>query len=236
MGLVDKIQSSGIEVMDQDKDAIHRKEELVNSSKNFTLSEASIINYRNMAVKMGLVPDCYRNAEFSEEKVKENVRKEQALAGHRFTVKREEDYFNTVNSIMTALKMKRLPDRSYVIGAPNGFGKQSFAVDCIITSLYNGWKTVPYISLSELSEIKVANDKVLMKGLIGVSNKVDQIPFNYLSGSTDVEGRYNETYYSFTTEDNDIKRPTIITGQYSWSEYINAPVLLCFFSGVENKA
>jgi hypothetical protein len=235
MEILEKFENAGVEIPDIKEAALGRKEDLVNNARPYTMSRDSVLGYRNLAVKLGLVPERYKMAEFSEEKIKENIKKEHSLAGHKFVVRRMTDYFEVVTEIINSIQRKQLPSRSYLIGAPNGFGKQSFATDCIVYSLMNGWKTVPYISLSELAELKVANDKVLMRGLMGYEAKSEVIPFNFNAGEYDVDGTYTEYSYTVNTADDLIKRPMVLTGQYSWSEYINAPVLFCFFSGQESK-
>lgn len=228
------IEDSGIEVVDDA--AIRRKAELDKASSYITMSKESNEALRDRAVKLGLVPPPYRNAEFDQDKIQENITKQQNASGHKFKVIRSSDYFDIANSIISTIRANKIPDKSYIIGAPNGFGKQSFATDCILASLRNGWITVPYISLLELGELKTANDRVIERGLMGMETEIAHQPFNFNTGKFDTEPEIVEKYYyAMGDRYTDIKSPTIITGQYSWSEYINAPVLICFFSGIESK-
>ena len=220
----------GIEI--RDEEALRRKEKLESRSSYLTMSEDSVNDLRERAVKLGLIPNGYKDARFNREKIKDNIIKQQNVSGHKFKVIRHDEYFDTVESIINTVSTGSLPDKSYLIGAPNGFGKQSFATDCILASLRNGWITVPYISLLELAELKTANDKVLMRGLMGMETEIAKQPFNFNTGKY-MDAEYY--YYAIGDKYTDIKSPTIITGQYSWSEYINAPLLVCFFSGIESK-
>lgn len=235
MGLNSLFEKSGVEI--QDDSALRRKDELVKKASYLTMSKESYEDLRDSAVRLGLVPKVYRDARFDTEKIHDNIVKQQNVSGHKFKVQRFEEYCNICNSLISTIGSNQIPGRSYLIGAPNGFGKQSFAVDCILASLRNGWLTVPYISLSELAEIKNANDKVLMRGLMGLETELAHQPFMHTSGKYETDSEIVEGYYSFMGDPyTDVKMPTVVTGRYHWSEYINAQVLICFFSGVESKA
>ena len=236
MDIISTFKDSNVEIVeDIDKSPTDRKSEFESKVSYFTMSEESEIELRNRAVKSGLIPVDFKNASFNEEKIRANIVKQHNMSGHGFTVMRSKEYFSIANEIIATIRLKQLPKKSYLIGAPNGFGKQSFATDCILASLNNGWITVPYISLLELAELKAQNDKFLMRGLMGLETDTNIKGFDFMAGQDEVEKI--EGYYHFIGEGNDIiKRPTIITGQYSWSEYINAPILVCFFSGIESKA
>lgn len=227
-------EDSGIEV--KDDVAVQRKAELDKATAFLRMSVQTEQDLRDRAVKLGLIPPGYRDATFDTNKIQENIVKQQNMSGHKFNVIRSKEYFETANSIINTIRANKIPDCSYILGAPNGFGKQSFATDCILASLNNGWITVPYISLLELGELKTANDRVIERGLMGMETEIAHQPFNFNTGKFDSDPEIVEQYYyAMGDKYTDIKNPTIITGRYSWSEYINAPVLVCFFSGIESK-
>ena len=235
MSLNSLFEKSGIEV--ENDAALRRKEEFSKKASYLTMSKESSEDLRDAAVRLGVIPKVYRDARFDTDKIHDNIVKQQNASGHKFKVVRYDDYCNICNSLIATIGSGSIPSKSYLIGAPNGFGKQSFAVDCLLASLRNGWLTVPYISLNELAEIKTANDKILMRGLMGLETEIAHQPFSHTSGQYITDGEVVESYYAFMGDKyTDVKMPTVVTGQYSWSEYINAPVLVCFFSGVENKA
>lgn len=227
-------EDNGTSVIDDE--ALKRKEKIENSTSYMKMSEDSENYLRELAVKRGLIPGVYKNAEFSKKQIKSNFTKQQNLSGHRFTVENYEEYFQTCDGVISALRTKRLPNNSYVLGAPNGFGKQSFATDCILSSLHNGWITAPYISLTELAELKVANDKSLMRGLMGLGGEISHQPFNFNTGEYDTEKEIVEQYYCTKDElPTGLKSPLLITCNYSWSEFMNAPILVTFFTGLDSK-
>lgn len=239
MDLLEKFKDSGVDIEEVNDSVENRKEKFNSRVGYITMSEQTELDLRSRAVKMGLIPPEYKHATFDSDKIKANITKQQNMSGHGFRVMRYNDYFDIASEIINSIRIKQLPKRSYVIGSPNGFGKQSFATDCILASLYNGWITVPYTSLIEIAEIKAQNDKQLMRGLMGLDTEIAQQRFNFNTGEyiDDPNGEDVEGAYSFIGNPNtDFKSPLTITGRYSWSEYINTPVLICYFSGVESKA
>jgi hypothetical protein len=237
--LLKTFEGSGIEV--EDDAAMQRKEELVRVSEYQTLSKESTEALRDRAVREALIPKNYRDAVFDSDKIKENIKRQNKESGHSFKVVRYDEYVKVCTSILNTIKSKRVPDRSYLIGAPGGFGKQSFATECILASLNNGWMTVPYMSLNEIGQLSLENDKIIARGLMGAETKLSQQYFSMItgeyvdkpSGDTIVGEEYS--YYVIGDNSVDIKTPRTVLGQYSWSEYINAPVLVCFFSGRNHK-
>lgn len=229
--LMDTFNKGGIEVSRDE--ALARKEELENSVSYMMMSDESKQDLRNRAVRLGIIPSSHKDAEFDKEKIQENIRKMQNSGGHKFRVINFDTYYELCMSIINTIRNKKIPNDSFLIGAPNGFGKQSFVTDCLLASLRNGWITVPYISLTELGELKAANDKKIMRGLMGLDTKVKKKIYNVKTDETeDVEEYY---YYIMGDQEKELPTPETIFGMHSWSKYINAPILLCFFSGIESK-
>lgn len=189
---------------------------------------------RELAVKIGLVPKAYRNASFSKDKIKDNVTKMQNASGHKFKVINFDSYTSLCDKIINTIACGTRLDRSYLIGAPNGFGKQSFAIDCIVNSLCNQWNCAPYLSLTEIAQIKIENDKQLARGLLGTEHVMASQPFRRNTGSFDSSDEAVEPYYTATGNPyTDVKQPLITEKAYSWDEITEADVLVCFFSGLE---
>ena len=187
-------------------------------------------NDRVMAVKRDLVPSKYKEARFNSDVIKLNLRKQYTKYKGLYKIYNFNNYLGVCNEILSNIRSGQLPRRSYIIGAPNGFGKTSFVNECLITALHNDWKTAPYISLHELAEIRVAEEQRLMA------------PFSYAA----TQGVYDKTnnkyvsereyaYRDAVTASNIVKKPEIITNKYSWSEYINANVLFVHFTDVVSK-
>lgn len=186
---------------------------------------------RQFAVDRRLVPEHYKNVRFEEWSIKENLKIQHRKSRGLYRVLHFKDYMDTCNEILTTLRMGLLPRRSWIIGAPNGFGKTSFVNECLITMLKNGWLCAPYISLHELAGIRVAEEQRLMR------------PFSY-KATTSI---YSEDHGDYLTERqfyaykngvlarDVIKNPVIIQSSYSWSEYINAKCLFVSFTDVVSK-
>ena len=173
---------------------------------------------REQAVLEGIVPRVYKNSTFDIEKIKENLRGQFKKSKGLYKIFKLNEYEAVCDGILSAIRMKKLPSRSYLIGAPNGFGKSSFVNECLITLRKQGFKVAPYISLWELAQIRVDNEHRIMNPYRKF--KDEQTGVDY-------------------TEPNKIigymKKPEIITGRYSYSEYINADCLFVSFTDVISK-
>ena len=187
---------------------------------------------RELAVKEKLIPECYEKAIFDIEKIKKNISEQYTKSKGIYKVYRFKDYTDTCSAILTTLRTGQIPKRSYIIGAPNGFGKSSFVNECLITMRKQNWICAPYISLHELAEIRTEEEKRLMK------------PFSYTAsqGIYEQDGKYYNTkevngytYTDFRTPIEIVKKPTIIQSAYSWNEYINAKCLFVHFTDVISK-
>ena len=174
---------------------------------------------KETAVSMGLIPLAYKDAEFDEQHIKDNIVEQVNNSRRKFKVRQFSTYIETLNGIITQLRTRNIPSRSYIIGAPNGFGKTSFVNSCIKILVNNDWQAAPYVSLYELAELRAETEKQLINGVkIGKIAKEEGDSYYYKDRSTCV------------------KMPRTITGRFSWSEYMSAEVLFCFFSSLDSKA
>lgn len=171
------------------------------------------------AVEMGLVLSCNGSKRFDKGQIRDRI--VDGGKGTPYIVKNLDEYMETLSSLITSIRCRKLPRQSYIIGAPNGFGKSHFANEAIITMFKAGWRTVPYVSLTELAETCVVNESNLLSALSGAD-------YNDAAGELDL--RYYGDPNARVT-----KVPQIVISRYSWSEYMNAECLMCYFTSFESK-
>lgn len=173
---------------------------------------------RELAVKECIVPRTYKYASFDENKIKDNLKAQYIKTKGLYKVYKYKDYLELCMGILSSIRMKQLPARSYLIGAPNGFGKTSFVNECLITLKRQGYRVAPYISLWELAQIRVDNEHRIMN------------PYK--------KYKENEDGHIYTEQVKPVgylKKPEIVTGNFSYSEYINADCLFVSFTDVISK-
>lgn len=177
---------------------------------------------RQIAVEATIVPKAYKYSSFDESKVKRNIAEQYMKSNRMYITKNFKKYMQICTEILSTIRMKKLPPRSYLIGAPNGFGKSSFVNECLITLHKQGYKTVPYISLWELAQIRVENEQRIMK------------PYSRFKDAVNTEtGHYS--YMEPNVTKGYMKKPEIVTGRFSYTEYINADCLFVCFTDIISK-
>lgn len=185
------------------------------------------------SAEVRLVPWQYKDASFDLEKIKYNIATDYVKKKKTYIIKKFTNYIEICDSVLSIIRSGQLPRTSLLIGAPNGFGKTSFVTEALITLFKKGYMVAPYISLYELFEIKVQQEEKLMK------------PFYYKDEILESaeERRIRRLNYMYTEPNRykgyidreNMKEPRVVTGHYSFSEYINADCLFVFFSGPESK-
>lgn len=222
MGSLDKLKSLGIRVKTEDE----IKEEMGDTSEDTNAIKPPIFNVKGgtkeMAVHLGLIPAAYKEVEFDVQHIKENIVAQAVAMKRKFKVANFKRYVETLNGIISSIRTGNVPNCSYLIGAPNGFGKTSFVTTCLKLMLQREWRAAPYISLSELAEIRADNERRLIKGTELVSKKAYNEP-------------EAESTFVYKDPTECIKMPQVITGRFSWSEYMNSQILFCFFSSIDSK-
>ena len=168
---------------------------------------------RYCAYLAGLIPKQYMHATFDIDKVQQNIK--DMLSNKGYKVSGFKEYSNTLLGILSILRTGTIPDCSYIIGAPNSFGKTSFTSECIMTMHKLSMRAVPFVSLSELNEIMVLNDRAFEDVL-----KLKEY------NNTDGE----RSLYVSSAAPEITKMPKNIVGRYSWSEYLNSDCLFCFLT------
>lgn len=177
---------------------------------------------RELAVNQCLIPKSYKYAEFNIERIKANIREQFNTSKGLYKVLRFNEYTELCYNILSTVRMKKLPERSYIIGAPNGFGKTSFVTECLITLNKQGYNVVPYISLWELAQLRIDNEHRMMK------------PFRKFKLEEDESEKL-----VYNTEPNKfpgyMREPEVVTGHYSYSQYINADCLFVHLTDASSK-
>ena len=209
------------------------EEQRLNSVITTKITQAT----RQACVKAALIPEAYINTEFDVLKVRDNYR-DQSTNTRKHEMIHFDEYIETTCDILNSIRRGEKIRGSYIIGAPNGLGKTSFVHTAIMLMYQRRMRVVPYISLSEIAELKVENEKRLARGLeMKLSDRVYQENITYLNDKGDPNrSRHVEMSYYVDIEDNNYyKKPIVITGQYSYSEYLNADILFCFLTEPSSK-
>lgn len=174
---------------------------------------------RIVAVEMGLVRKENMNAKFDTNVISTNVQR-YGLKSY-YEIKRYPAYIEVTSNVLATIRSGQVPRQSYLIGAPNGFGKTTFANEAIMLMNKLNWNCVPYTSLTELAELWVSTENRLLSAV----NRIDYSIENEYE-DIDLE-TYNGVEYR--------KKPRVILPRYSWSEYMNADCLFCYFTSFESR-
>lgn len=180
------------------------------------------------AVKSGLIPEAYKECDFDIEKVSANIVDQVNNSPRKFFVRKFADYKEITSGIISTIESGMVPNQSYLIGAPNGFGKTSFVNTCIMKLYGQGKMCTPYISLTDLAQVKVSNDKRLLNG---INARLIYDKYNDAESGED----YIKAYYDGYGEVDYQKRPINLIDRFSWSEYMNSDILFCYFTDVSSK-
>ena len=151
-------------------------------------------------------------------------------SNRKFTIYGFDKYSEVTQGIISVIVSNKLPEQSYIIGAPNGFGKTSFVNSCLIKMHAAGRMCTPYISLTELANVRLADEKRLLNG-IGIDR--------YYKGEPELEAftkeEYDEILYREIDSKEYVKKPINLIDKFSWSEYMNCDILFCYFTTVNAK-
>lgn len=203
--------------------------ELNRASKKSSQASKGVLQSRitltdaELAVRLNVIPTVFKDMRFDIDAIKENVICDVKRQGGGARVRGFNRYCSVCTKVLDTIRQGKLPNQSYLIGAPVGFGKTNFVVESLVLMVKHGWLTVPYVSLTELAAIKIAEEQRLMKPFTSS-------PMTY---KTDGYGDFNYTDAVLTAAFD--KKPAIIVGKYSWSEYMNARILFVYLSSVLSK-
>lgn len=162
---------------------------------------------KELAVVKKLIPEARKDDEYEADFIKTRVA-EMCIA-QKYKVIGFEKYVETLNEIILGISFGNL-NKSYLIGAPNGFGKTTFANTCIKRLDAMGKKATPYISLYELGGLRVEYEREIVGAL---QNRAIAFSLGQENGQIN--------------DDNSIY-------SYKWSDYMKSDVLFTYFTGVEN--
>jgi hypothetical protein len=192
------------------------------------------IKIADVDIMYSVIPEDRRKDEFSAERVKDTVA--EMLKNQGFKVVNYDAYMNTLNSILAEIATYGLSN-SYILGAPNSFGKTTFVYTAIKRLIAKHKKVVPYLSLTELSELKIEYKEDLLNRAIQsdkgkVDNKKDikeykwldylncDVLFTYLS-SEEFKEVESKTLYTLLKSRGIKNKPTIVMTSQSLKWYTN---------------
>lgn len=222
-----EVNSDNLEVLETEE------EKKINSIITTKITKAT----REACVRASIIPEAYINTEFDANKVRDNY-KEQSINTKKHEMIKFDDYIGITCSILSLIRAGQKLRGSYIIGAPNGLGKTSFVHTALMLMYQRRMRVVPYISLSEIAELRLENERRLARGLdVKLSSRFNGENITYQNDRMDPErSKYVDMSYYSDIEDRDYyKKPTVITGQYSYSEYLNAEILFCFLTEPSSK-
>lgn len=169
------------------------------------------LSMNDKILKMKLVPAHRIEDSFDENHVKIVALQMCGLLKCRINTESINKYISTLSTILTNLRSRKLPDRSYIIGASNGFGKTTFANTAIKVLAANGMNTVPYISLTELAEKWADYTEALSKRLENNSRKIRKIV------EPDEDDEYN------------------VKNEYDWKDYVEADLAITYLTSTNEE-
>lgn len=225
------LRSSGISVKTTES-AVDGRQDLKEAVTNFEPEPPKLIVRRGdkiEAVRACVVPEAYIDCDFDVDRIKENQSQQAKISKRRFMVRGFDKYCAITQGIISTVIANKVPNQSYLIGAPNGFGKTSFVNTCLIKLFSQGKLCAPYVSLSELAQVKRSHEENLLQGITSDSKyKVKE------TREVSIEEYMDELYEQFNSKIY-TKKPIIITDKFSWSEYMNCDLLFCYFTDVSSK-
>lgn len=166
---------------------------------------------KEMATYLKLIPESRQDDEYDAEIIKANVT--EMCSVQKCKVRKFDEYINTLNSIIVSISTTGKLRQSYIIGAPNSFGKTTFAYTCIKRLYAMGKKVVPYLSLYELAELKAEYERKVYKYIKKSRKEVNEESKNEVDSSEDESS-------------SDII--------YTWEDFMKSDVLFTYLTTLDN--
>lgn len=161
-----------------------------------------------MAINKGAISEFDAGLEYSRAYASKSLA-ERCEALHLVISKKAvSDCLDTLDLILTDLRLnKRLPDRSYAIGAETGIGKTTFAVTALRYAVLAGYSIVPCTDMSTLAE-------------------------KYFEYSKKMRTLYYKLETGTITDEDEPK-----TKEFTWNDYVKADLaIVSLTGGDENTA
>ena len=149
-------------------------------------------------------------------------------------------YADGLENILTSIAYGKL-NRSYIIGAPNGYGKETMVYTAMKLLLAQKKKVVPYKSLVELAGIKADYEQNLLRQFRGGGTKQSKqerftwtdyleadVLFTYLSAVSSKELE-SDVLYSILSIRAKNGLPTIVMVSFSLDAYVKDPKLRKYY-------
>ena len=184
---------------------------------------------KETAVLAGIIPNAYIDCDFNIEQITINQTLQAKATARKFKCINFDSYKEVTEGIISTIIANKLPDRSYIIGAPNGFGKTSFVNSCILKLFALNRMCVPYISLTELAQVRLTNEQRIAEGILSDRYYMGSYKNAHLGED------YRNKLYSDIDKETYVKMPIHIIDKFSWSEYINSDILFCYFTDVRSR-
>lgn len=215
--LLDKFRNSGIDINEDELGKVIRVDtrELKQVAKALTQADEDI------AIGCGVIPEAYSGVTFDIDKIKSELLAKGVEK--QFRIARFDVYEQVLSSILTSIRMGALPERSWLIGAPAGFGKTEFVIEALKLMIKLQFSVVPYMTLTELADKKYMRECEITKN-VGVRQAMKTDKF-----ATDT---------TFMVENSKVKfsrKIKSLSEAYGWEDYISADIVFCSFTTVSSK-
>lgn len=179
------------------------KDEIQSQAPVYTVDKLSA----ESCTSKGLVPQSRINDTFDIAKIKANITK--MYQRSPFVLYKFQDYCNILGKINVSISTRTPLGASYIIGAPNGFGKTSFVNSCIMLMDKQDMKCAPYISLMEIAALRYKEQKKLLGARFFSKDELDALKIADRE-PTDFGAR-----------------------NYSFTDYVNSDILFTYMSSLD---
>lgn len=154
-----------------------------------------VSEYDKQTVLKELIPnEAYRTNNFDFEDFSRGILLPKEMRGYSY-----DQYINFMNSILVGLNNGELPNKSYYIVAPDGYGKKWFAYEVIKLMVENNFKTSGLLDTIELSQLLDTRDydklrekldvDIIMVSLTGLNRGYYSHVVKYLTEYADSQGK-----------------------------------------------
>lgn len=180
------------------KEIANAKKELIKEEPICDVGEA----VKRKAVELGYIPAHRINDEFDIDTLNKNVSEMVGNCGVKTSD--FDEYKSLLSTILTELRVNRMPVRSYIIGGSNGFGKTTFVNTAIKIMMAYDRKVVPYKSLIEINDLMYE----------------------------DYERAHSKLRREIKYEDE--SSLDIRATECKWKDFVEADLVMCYLTGIDD--